>query len=87
MIKLTSLIKEHETNGKPEDWPPYMYSPVGFGCHVCEYYFTDEGKHLCSNQSYQKFMNTNELINPKTGEQIKDPSKWCSNWFEPKKMK
>lgn len=80
MIKLTDLLKE---NGGKE-YPPYMYSPVGFGCHVCEYYYKDKDKHMCNNKEYQKHMGTNELIDPKTKEQIKDPSKWCSNWFEPK---
>jgi hypothetical protein len=28
-------------------------------------------------------MKTNELIDEE-GNQIKDPSKWCSNWFLPK---
>jgi hypothetical protein len=79
MIKLTDLLKE---NG--EKYPPYMFSPIGFGCHVCEYYYKDKDKHMCSNKEYQKYMGTNELIDPKTKEQIKDPSKWCSNWFEPK---
>ena len=79
MIKLTDLLKE---NG--EKYPPYMFSPIGFGCHVCEYYYKDKDKHMCSNKEYQKHMSTNELIDPKTKEQIKDPSKWCSNWFEPK---
>lgn len=80
MIKLTDLLKE---NGDKE-YPPYMFSPIGFGCHVCEYYYKDKDKHMCSNKEYQKHMGTNELIDPKTKEQIKDPSKWCSNWFEPK---
>jgi hypothetical protein len=79
MIKLTSILKEHEGEQKP-----YMYSKVGFGCHVCEYYYKEGDKHMCSNADYFKYIGTKELINPKTGEQIKDPSKWCSNWFEPK---
>jgi hypothetical protein len=81
MIKLIDILKEHEGG---EEYPPYMFSPIGFGCHVCEYYYMDGKKHMCSNKEYQKYIGTNELIDPKTGEQIKDPSKWCSNWFEPK---
>ena len=79
MIKLTDILKEHE--GEPK---PYMYSPVGFSCAVCEYYYMKDGKHYCNSKKYQEYIGTNELINPKTGKQIKDPSKWCSNWFEPK---
>jgi hypothetical protein len=79
MIKLTQLL-EHNN----EEYPPYMYSPVGFSCAVCEYYNNNDGKHYCNNKEYQKYMNTNELIDPKTKKQIKDPSKWCSNWFKPK---
>jgi hypothetical protein len=81
VIKLIDILKEHEEG---EEYPPYMFSPIGFGCHVCNYYYVEEGKHMCSNKQYQKYIGTNELIDPKTGEQIKDPSKWCSNWFEPK---
>ena len=78
MIKLIDLLKEE----KGEKYPPYMYSPVGFGCHVCEYYYKEDGLHHCSNKEYQKYMGTNELIDNE-GNQIKDPSKWCSNWFHP----
>jgi hypothetical protein len=38
---------------------------------------------MCNNKEYQKYKGTNELVDD-NGEQIKDPSKWCSNWFEPK---
>ena len=79
MIKLVDLLKENK-----EEYPPYMFSPIGFGCHVCEYYYVEDDKHMFSNKEYQKYIGTNELIDPKTREQIKDPSKWCSNWFEPK---
>jgi len=77
MIKLADILKEHE--GEPK---PYMYSPVGFSCAVCEYYYKSKGKHMCKNQSYAEHMGTNELVDEE-GNQIKDPAKWCSNWFEP----
>ena len=79
MIRLKNLLKESE--GEPK---PYMYSPVGFSCAVCEYYYKKGDKHYCNNKSYQEYIGTNELIDPKTKQQIKDPSNWCSNWFEPK---
>jgi hypothetical protein len=84
MIKLTDLL-EHKNGG---EYPPYMFSPIGFGCHVCEYYYFEweskvEGKHMCSNEHYQEYMGTAELVDNE-GNQIKDPSKWCSNWFHPK---
>ena len=77
MIKLIDLLKE--TEGEPK---PYMYSPVGFSCAVCEYYYMDKGKHMCNNQYYKEYMGTKELVDY-DGKQIKDPTKWCSNWFEP----
>ena len=77
MIKLIDILKEHA--GEPK---PYMYSPVGFSCAVCEYYYKQDGKHMCKNQNYADYMGTNELVD-ENGDQIKDPSKWCSNWFEP----
>lgn len=84
MIKLVELL-EHKDGG---EYPPYMFSPIGFGCHVCEYYYYEwenkvEGKHMCSNEHYQEYMGTAELVDEE-GNQIKDPSKWCSNWFHPK---
>jgi len=79
MIKLVDLLKE----GKRQKYPPYMYSPVGFGCHVCEYYYMEDNKHYCNNKEYQSYMGTNELVDNE-GNQIQDPSKWCSNWFHPK---
>jgi hypothetical protein len=89
MIKLLDLLKE-----SPEsEYPPYMYSSVGFGCHVCKYHSLEEGKHICSNKYYQKYISEQfpDLENPaelvdNNGNPIKDPSKWCSNWFMPKKQ-
>jgi hypothetical protein len=80
MIKLVDLLNED----KEESYPPYMYSFTGFGCHVCKFYSLQDDKHYCSNKEYKKYMGTDELIDPVTNEQIKDPSKWCSNWFLPK---
>ena len=68
---------------KLEKSPAYMYSPVGFGCHVCKFYYVEDKKHMCGNSYYQKHMGTAELVDNE-GNQIKDPSKWCSNWFLPK---
>jgi len=84
MIKLTDILKEHEEG---EEYPPYMYSSVGFGCHVCEYLARnkDEDRWVCTNKEYQEYMGTHYLIDPETKEPVEDPSKYCSNWFEPKK--
>lgn len=78
MIKLIDILKESE--GEPK---PYMYSPVGFSCAVCEYHYMENGNHHCSNKYYQEYMGTDELVD-ENGQQIQDPTKWCSNWFEPK---
>ena len=78
---LKTQLKEHSES---EEYSPYMFSPVGFGCNVCKYYYMEDDKHYCNNKNYQKYVGTNELIDPVTNEQIKDPSKWCSNWFLPK---
>jgi len=80
MIKLVDLlIEEKESNVSP----PYMYSPIGFGCHVCKFYYVKDDKHMCGSKDYQKYKGTAELVDDE-GNQIKDPSKWCSNWFLPK---
>jgi hypothetical protein len=83
MIKLIDILKEHKEG--EEEYPPYMFSPIGFGCHVCNYYYMKDDKHMCRNKQYQEYMGTDELVDDE-GNQIKDPSKWCSNWFEPKKQ-
>ena len=80
MMKLLDILKE---GNEAEEYPPYMFSPVGFGCHVCKYYYVKDEKHMCSNAKYQEYMGTAELVDNE-GNQIKDPSKWCSNWFMPK---
>ena len=78
MIKLRSILKEEK-----EQYVPYMHSPVGFGCHVCRFYYkTEDGKHMCNNEDYVKYKGTEELLDD-AGNAIKDPSKWCSNWFKP----
>ena len=33
-------IKEEQS----EKSPAYMYSPVGFGCHVCKFYYVENKK-------------------------------------------
>ncbi len=75
MIKLVNILSEVS-----EVSPPYMYSPVGFGCHVCKFYYKQDDKHMCASTDYQEYMGTSELVD-NDGNQIKDPSKWCSNWF------
>jgi hypothetical protein len=76
---LKNRLKEHEG----EEYPPYMYSPIGFGCHVCKYHYIEDEKHMCSNKKYQEYKGTAELVDNERNP-IKDPSKWCSNWFMPK---
>ncbi len=80
MIKLTELLKEEE------GYKPYMFSPVGFGCHVCKFHFMEDGVHKCNNLDYIEYMGTEDLIDEQ-GNPIQDPSKWCSNWFLPKDAK
>ena len=64
MISLIELLKQQES---PES-PPYMYSPVGFGCHVCKFYYVEDEKHMCSNTYYKHYMKTNELIDEEFNE-------------------
>ena len=78
MIKLKDIILEE----KKETYVPYMYSPVGFGCHVCKFYYKVKDKHMCDNLDYQKYKGTNVLVDDNNNP-ITDPSKWCSNWFKP----
>lgn len=86
-MKLLQLLKE--TPG--HEYPEYMYSPVGFGCHVCKYHFQEEGIHKCSNDHYQEFIKEKypqiedpSILIDNNQKPVQDPSKWCSNWFMPK---
>lgn len=67
-----------------QEYAPYMYSPVGFSCAVCKFHYIEDEKHMCKNKQYQAYKGTAELVDD-NGEPIKDPTKWCSNWFLPKK--
>lgn len=86
MISLINILKEHEGEQKP-----YMYSPVGFGCHVCSYmnYNKDEDAYTCGSTEYQEHMGTHYLVKEdgKTKLQKEDLKYYCSNWFEPKNSK
>jgi hypothetical protein len=76
-IKLADLLKEAENVHIP-----YMYSAQGFSCKVCKYYYLDDGVHKCSSADYKDYKGTTTLVDDKQNP-IKDPSKWCSDWFEP----
>lgn len=86
MISLINILKEHEGEQKP-----YMYSPVGFGCHVCSYlnYKKDEDAYTCGSTEYQEHMGTQYLVKEdgKTRLQKEDLKYYCSNWFEPRNKK
>jgi hypothetical protein len=81
MVKLIDLLKE---DGQGEKYIPYMYSPVGFSCAVCKYHYIEDDKHMCHNTDYKKYKGTSELVDNEN-KPIKDPTKWCSNWFKPKR--
>jgi len=79
MISLIKLLQE-EIKGDitlPSNHQPFMYSPDGFSCAVCKYYSYENDQHICGNQYYEAW-NGNAVMD------IKDPTKWCSDWFEPK---
>lgn len=64
----------------PKEHEPFMMSKEGFSCSVCEY-FNKEGKEFkCKNEYFIKWQGSDKL-------DIKDPTKWCSDWFEPKYSK
>lgn len=86
-FNITEWILKSRLNEEQEEqeYPPYMYSPVGFSCKVCKFiaFNKDEDRWVCSNKNYQEYMGTHYLVD-NNKEPIKDPSKWCSNWFVPK---
>jgi hypothetical protein len=79
-FNITEWILEQRNK---EEYLPYMYSPVGFSCAVCKFHYMEDDKHMCKNKQYQEYKGTAELVDDE-GNQIKDPTKWCSNWFMPK---
>lgn len=80
MMKLANLLKEDV-----DSHVPFMYSPVGFSCHVCKFLGRnkDEDRWTCSNPHYQEWAGTHYL-NDANGNPIEDTTKYCSDWFEPK---
>lgn len=82
MISLIKILQE-EIKGEPvypANHQPFMYSSLGFSCAVCEYYSYENDQHICGNAQFAQW-NGSEVMD------IKDPTKWCSNWFEPRKNK
>ena len=63
MIKLLDLLNESPQS----EYPPYMYSPIGFSCAVCKYYYVeweslvDEFDEYGDNEEY-KYEPTDEFI-------------------------
>ena len=84
-FNITEWVLNQRLNEETEtpDYPPYMYSPVGFSYVVCKFHYIEDEKHMCKNKQYQAYKGTSELVDD-NGDPIKDPSKWCSNWFLPK---
>jgi hypothetical protein len=37
-FNITEWILEQAKEKEKEEYPPYMYSPVGFSCAVCKYH-------------------------------------------------
>ena len=79
-----------EENGEGE-YPPYMFSEEGFGCHVCKYVNFNKDRWTCGNSEYKEYQKSKGIEESRAhylldndGNPIKDPSKWCSNWFLPK---
>lgn len=80
-MKLLNFMTE-EFGGEEFDLPknhkPFMDSKKGFSCSVCKFYRQHEGKHICMNKYFKNWSGSNIL-------DIKDPTEWCSDWFEPMK--
>jgi len=89
-FNITEWILKNRLNEETEnsEYPPYMYSEKGFGCHVCKFlnYNKDKGKYTCASSNYQEYMGTYFLVDPETKEPVskENLSKYCSNWFLPK---
>jgi len=82
MISLIKLIQEAlQGEAGSRDIPqPLMYVAVWCSGAVCEYHSYENDQHICGNSLFAKW-NGSEVMD------IKDPTKWCSDWFEPKKEK
>ncbi len=53
-FNITEWMLKNQLNEEQEEqeYPPYMYSPVGFSCKVCKYiaFNKDEDRWVCSNK-------------------------------------
>ena len=71
----------------PIDHQPYMVLPRnndGFSCANCRFLFTDtNGEHHCGNTNFASFMKGDTFLRDARGEKLEDPSRACSDWFEP----
>jgi len=56
----------------------------GSSCKNCRYVGHDRSGPICQNVYYQRFMGTDALIDPDTGERVLDAQEYCSDWFEPR---
>jgi hypothetical protein len=81
MISLIQILKEGYKGTGPYEQPsnhkPFMYSKDGFNCSNCKYYANKDGKHICNNEYFEQWYGSEVM-------DIEDPTKWCSDWFEPK---
>lgn len=66
---------------------PYMVLSNGgtgpFSCAGCKYHFVKAGAHRCDRAEFVKFTGGSVLLD-NDGNPLDDPSRACSDWFEPK---
>lgn len=69
----------------PVDHQPYMVLPRnndGFSCANCRFMKSSGGMHHCLNPNFAAFMK-DTLLRDARGEPLDDPTRACSDWFEP----
>ena len=68
---------------------PYMVLPRGgtgpFSCANCSFLRSKSGEHHCASPAYREFAGTSLLVAEDGKTTLDDPSRACSDFFQPGK--
>jgi hypothetical protein len=68
----------------PPPAPPPPPPPPGFSCSNCAMFRAHgNGGFGCESKDFQRYMGTDRLVESKSGRPVLDPTRSCSDWFQP----
>lgn len=72
------------SEGEGEAPPPPPPPPPGFACSNCaSFKALGNGTFGCENVDYQRWAGTDKLVETKSGRQVLNADRACSDWFSP----